>query len=276
LKIKKISPVALSIVLFSFFLAGCAGLTKKPPEPPVSQESQAEALNMVSALVRSGQEISTMAAKGSIEYKNNNTNHFFRFEVVSRRPSSFYFTVLDPLNRPAYRIVSDGQRLMALEYGSAQATIGEDQNTIQVSIFPTSFSPSDFISLLAATLIPIPVNAEMVSSDAGKTVLMVSPGGHWLSSSWLVNASPGPNGLKIDGFTATVGSDPPTVASYSLFAPQVVENIGKTIDFPGRLDLSWGSNQSFLVRYEEIRLGFEAPAELFSTAVPSGFTVTEL
>ncbi|MDR2387378.1 MAG: hypothetical protein LBE80_07340 [Deltaproteobacteria bacterium] len=276
MKLKKISLTSFFILFGAIFLAGCAALTKTAPPAPIGDEAKAEALSLVSALVRSGSEITTMAAKGSIEYKNNNSNHFFRFEVVSQRPASFYFTILDPLNRPAYRIVSDGLNLMALEYGSSQATISQDQTTIRVSIFPTSFSPSDFISLLAASLVPLPVNAEMVSSEPNNIVLMVAPGGHWLSSNWLVQVSPGPNGLRLNGFTATVGNDPPTVASYSQFGPLLIENLGKTIDFPARLDLSWGSGQSFLVRYEEARLGFEAPAELFSTKVPTGFKVTEL
>jgi hypothetical protein len=143
-------------------------------------------------------------------------------------------------------------------------------------MMPVGFTSSDFISLLASSLIPQPAEAEFAPAGQGKTGLRVSPGGHWTGTDWLINLSQGQNGLKLDGFTTTIDNEPPIVAAYSQFAPQTIEDINKTIDFPNRLDLSWGRGQSVLVRYDEIRLGFPAQPEIFSTSVPSGFKLDEL
>jgi hypothetical protein len=252
-------------------VGGCATATKAPP-PAVTEDTRAQAIELAVSLTRAGMDVSTLAARGSLEYKASGSNHFFRFELISQRPSNFHFTIIDPLGRPAVRVISDGDRLMALEYGPAKATIGDAGSNALGSMMPVGFSPSDFISLLAASLIPLPADAELAPASDGKTRLRVTPGGNWEGSQWLVNVSQGPNGPRLDGFTATIEDEPPIVASYGQFEPQTVEDIGKTVDFPNRLDLGWGRDQSVLVRYEEVRLGFPAQPELFSTEVPKGFS----
>jgi hypothetical protein len=143
-------------------------------------------------------------------------------------------------------------------------------------MLPVGFSSADFISLLAGTLIPAPAQASLVSSWGDKTAIDIAPDGLWADTAWRVNLAAGPNGTRIEGFTANLPDGPPIVASYSQFVPQKVDSVDKTVDFPNRVEMSWGRGQNVLVRYDEVRLGFAAQPDMFSTKVPSGFTKVDL
>ena len=114
--------VALTLILAPLFLFGCAAVTETAP--PATPDTRAQAMEAALRLASLGQDVSTMAVRGAIDYSSGTTKHYFRFELISQRPASFHFTIIDPLGRPAVRIVSDGQRALALEYGPATATVG--------------------------------------------------------------------------------------------------------------------------------------------------------
>ncbi|MDR0620552.1 MAG: hypothetical protein LBJ61_01535 [Deltaproteobacteria bacterium] len=271
--------VILALLLAPLLWSGCALTGKTPPPAPPTDEAKnetlAEAMALATELARSAREVSSLAVRGSFDYSAGNSKHFFRFELIAQRPNSFHFTINDPLGRPAIRIISDGTRAIALEYGPAKASVGESQSLSLGAFMPTSFSSADFISLMAGTLIPDPAEAEIAAKDLERTTLRLSPAGHWAGTAWLLNVSQGELGPKLDGFTAHVGEEQPIVVSYGQFTAQTVEDLEKTVEFPNRLDLSWGRDQKALVRYEEIRLGFPPPAEIFLTTVPKGFTEVE-
>jgi hypothetical protein len=262
--------------LLPLLLTGCLASSKvKPVES--QPESQGQAMELARSLRQEGQDISTLAARGSVEYTADNSNHFFRFEFLSQKPGSFLFTILDPLGRPAVRVVSDGITFMALEYGPKMATVGEAQSQQALATFlPLGFTSADFIALLTGSLVPEPELASLTPSGEGKEVLRVIPTGRWSGSNWLVSLSTGQHGRMINSFTVGFTDEQPLTATYSQFAAQTIEDTGKAIDFPNRLDLNWGRDKKLLVRYDEVRLGFPAQPGMFSTTVPSGFNKVEL
>jgi outer membrane lipoprotein-sorting protein len=272
--------VLLLILLLSFVLplvlSGCLASTsrKKPVEDLLAADGPA--MELANSLRQAGQDISTLAARGSVEYTADKSNHFFRFEVLAKKPDSFQFTILDPLGRPAVRMVNDGFQFMALEYGPREASIGDSQTLSLGRFLPVGLTAQDFISILSATLVPDPSQASFSLNSAEKIALRIVPEGHWSGSTWRVDVSTGENSQRIDGFSANFENGLPILAAYSNFTSHPVEDINKIVDFPSRIDLTWGQGEKLLIRYTEVRLGFPAQSEMFSTSVPSGFKQTEL
>jgi hypothetical protein len=233
-------------------------------------------MDLALGLRRGGESIGSFAARGSVEYSADGSNHFFRFELLSQRPGNFQFTVLDPLGRPAMRVISDGSRFVALQYGAREATVGPADPGSLGRFLPLGLRAEDFISLLSGTLVPVPEAAALDPGPRNGQTLRILPGGFWSGASWKVSLSSAENGQRIDGFTATMADGPPLVAGYGQFAVLPVEDAGLRVDFPHRLDLSWGREKKLLIRYDEVRLGFPAQPGMFLPLVPAGFSRVEL
>jgi hypothetical protein len=262
------------LAIAPLLLSGC--LAKSAPKPPGAPPSaEGPAMDLARALRDQG--VSTMATRGSVEYSANNSNHYFRFELLSQQPDRFLFTILDPLGRPAVKIVSDGRQFMALEFGPRTATFGGADSGVLTSYLPLGLTAGDFIQLLSGALIPEPERASLSGRADGDAALTVIPGGAWTGSTWRLSLSSGENGPRINAFSVNFDKEPPISAVYGHHSPQTIEDQGRVVDFPDRLDLKWGQNKSLLVRHDEVRLGFPAqPPSLFAIAAPDGFTRVDL
>jgi hypothetical protein len=227
-------------------------------------------MDMALALKRQGESISSFAARGAAEYVNGKSRHFFRFELLARRPGDFSFTILDPFGRPAVRVQVNRGFFAALEYGPAVATVGAASPASLERFLPLGLRSEDFLALLLGTLIPEPSEASL----SGKR-LSVAPAGFWSDSVWQVSLGDD-DGTFIQGFSVQANNNPSIQAEYGNFAQLPLEDIGQNVFFPQRLFLSWGGSRTLLLRYEEIRLGFPTEEAMFSTQPPNGFSIVEL
>ncbi|MDR1658386.1 MAG: DUF4292 domain-containing protein [Deltaproteobacteria bacterium] len=252
------------------------------PGKPAALEplsSDGPAMELARSLYQQGQELTSFAARGSVNYIDGNQRHFFRFEFILSRPGGLSFTVLDPLGRPALRVVSDWSRFYALDYLELLATVGLATDENLRAVIPINLEIDDLLAVMTNALMVNPVAAAADRFKGGSIgVLRVAadrpqPGSVWLVS--LDNLSSGPV-ISSCELKKMAGGDDFRVR-YNRFTSLAVESQPPgSKDFPMSIEATVGRETTFEIRFDDVRLGPSLPAELFIFQVPGGFAVQEI
>lgn len=279
---KRTSNISCLILLVAtLFLMSCApqsggtGITASENDPV--------ALELVNSIYERNQDILTLALRGEVNYAKGTDRWYFRFELISERPDSFLFTILDPMGQPAYRIFSDRSSLRALDYRQQIFYQGASLKYPLEAFLPIPLTAPDFLSLLSGLLPAEPSIARPqspITQDAKVATIV------YQSKSL---DSPGPWRLQLTGGPGFQVKDEPTILSlargprnnpdfmvrYDKWGKHPREDTGAIVDFPEIFRANWQGRNKLEVRvaYTEIRLGFSMPQNILHLEQPDGFSI---
>jgi outer membrane lipoprotein-sorting protein len=272
------APLAL-VAALALFALGCVG-GRRGPDPAELSDS-GPALELARALWERGREIPTFAARGSLNLTEGNTTRFVRFELLTVRPDKLVLTLLDPLGRPALKAVSDGLKLVALDYGGRLAAVGAATETNIRRVLPVGLSPETLLAILSDALILRPDRAAAgYSADGAVVSLLLSTFDQTGETVWSVSLQEGPEGPLVSGLSVKAqGGRPALSVTYGTFKSLPVEGLDPPRpprSFPHLVEAQTGDGRRLTVRYDEVRLGATLPAEVFLTEIPEGFAVESI
>ncbi|MDR3203422.1 MAG: DUF4292 domain-containing protein [Deltaproteobacteria bacterium] len=271
--LKKLAISLLLLVLVLFLAGACQRLgSLKTSTPPASSGA---ALDLSRALYQKGSSLGTFAARGSINLTQGRTIRYFKFEFLAKRPSNFILTVLDPMGRPALKIISNRDLVSFLDYRAAVKTVGSSSSLKLEGVLAFDFTPSDFISFMSNSLIPNPEAASVNDAAEPRLLTLLSVQPQWAEVNFLVRLEPGADGARIKGyqFKSEDRDKNGLEINYDRFLPLKREDGANVLqDFPHNLTIksSDGAN-SLVVRYDEARLGLTLGDEFFLAPTPAGF-----
>ncbi|MDR1487853.1 MAG: DUF4292 domain-containing protein [Deltaproteobacteria bacterium] len=269
---------SFSAMLLSIALSadGCVVSTQNA-QPDKYQElnSEGPAMDLAKALYDQGQRISTFAARGEINYIADDARRYFRFEILTRRPGSFIFTIFDPFGQVAFKVISDGTNFSSLNYGALTCTVGSASSDNLGRVLPINLKAGDLISLLTGSLIAAPIAAARDNAAPPINSLTVQSSGNWPQSLWRLALSHDLGSTQIASFSVSDPSGFNTTldGKYGNFSDVPLENKpGLNSYFPHNVDVRFAQNRTLSIRYSEVRLGVPLSEEIFAVQVPSGFT----
>jgi outer membrane lipoprotein-sorting protein len=256
--------------------AGCAGRRAAPIGPP---SAEGPAFELADRLWREAP--ASFAARGAANYQDGSAKSFLRFELALRRPGDFSFTVFDPMGRPAYRVVSDGRRLAALDYGTAVCAVAPASAQAFERFMPVKLELAQLMSILTGAPLQAPAAAASAAADDGSVQEL---------RVWAAEAGPddfqrlelsweaGEPLLRRLGFGGRRAAA--LTAAFDGFQPTGREDApgGGTRLFPRKLTVVWTGDRprSLEVRYDEVRLGPALNEEIFRVAAPEGFSRVDI
>jgi hypothetical protein len=218
--------------------------------------------------------LKTFAARGSVNYINGNSKHFFRFECLLRRSGGLVFTVFDPLGRPAMKVISDGTVFSALDYRSQVAMVGQATSDNLRRVLPVNIQTDDLTSVLTNSLLPNPSAAAVSRLKKGQISALEIVEQHDQGLVWLVSIDNRPAGPVITSQELGRPSDDNFKVFYSHFESLPIK--GSSRDFPLTINVALDGERRFDVRYEQVILEPSLSDKLFDTNVPVGFMARDI
>ncbi len=283
-KIRKTHKLSLLWILTVLMFASCSGLSSTSKETvEAGADPSGSALRLASELYQRGASLQTLAARGGASYTLDGKRSHFKFEAVMAKPGRMLFTALDPMGRPAFRLVSDGQTLTGLLYSAKQYATGPATAANFGRFIPLGLSPDQLIVLMTGS-VPQPAKAS-ARSTGGSTELTVLPVGmpEGTANQWRIKVEgpldQNPATAKVTSAILGQANNPKMSIKYLSIKDVAREDLnGQMEPFPSSVEVEWNDvkKQSLRVTYEEVRLGLPLGDELFTLTQPEGFEFIQL
>jgi hypothetical protein len=268
--------LAFGLALFAILSPGCA-----QQGAGGSLGGDPEALSILRSVWERDQGIPTMAVRGDVAYSKGTERFHFRFELISKSPSDFLFTIMDPMGSPAYRILSDGTGLRALDYRQRIFYQGAATDRPLETFLPLPIGSGDFLALIAGRMPQEPVSARSegsLAADQKVATLSFRTGSASEPGPWRAQLTGGPGFRPEDGPTLLqlsrgARTTPDFLVRYDKRSPYPREDTGGMVQFPDGLNAVWKGSPDLMIRatYNEVRLGFAMPLGVLALERPEGF-----
>ncbi|MDR2352700.1 MAG: hypothetical protein LBF22_05960 [Deltaproteobacteria bacterium] len=273
-----------------FMVTGILGVTScgKPASTPGYSPDSTRALNFLAHLYQWGEDLKTFAIQGEATYLRGGVRRFYRFTLVASKPQTFLFTAIDPLGRPAFKLLATDLEYRALDYLNAIYYVGGKGSLDLDNFFPIPFGNREFLAIFSGALFDRPFSAKTLEPFPD------NPGQVRLSYTGEMGGETTPYLLEVNNEGTDWGNlenitilslltglpfRPDLELKYGSFAPQPREDLGVTVPFPGSITLKWkeaNRDREIYVKNQTIRLGFPIPSEILTLEKPEGFTFEAL
>jgi outer membrane lipoprotein-sorting protein len=273
------------LTLIPMVLSSCS-LSSTGSKAYGPSESYGQAFSLVQSLYQRGQSLETFAARGEATYQQGNNRHFFRFEFISRRPDNFLLTILDPLGRPAFKILCDAYSLKALDYIGRNYYVGSASMENLDRFVPLHIDVKELLSLLSGALSVQPESVQLGGQKKSDEIVSL-----FVSSSLIVEDSVWRLSLK----NQSEGINPESITLLEAdFGPMGKPNLqirykghqdlpredkdGLLEPFPLSITAKWSSGveRQMVIRYSEVRLGSKLPDNVFVLEAPQNYQLMVL
>jgi hypothetical protein len=254
-------------------LAGCAAASKGV----APRTSEGPAMDLARGLHLRGENLRTLAVRGSVSHEAGRRRTFFRFEALALKPDRFLFTALDPAGRPAFRLASAEGRLTALNYGTREYFTGPATSENFARFLPLNLNQEQFVDLLCGSTARPAAAGARAAGENTEIVLVPAEAPEDENEVWRLKLAGGLDQDPRRAVILTAARGPagrPDVRLRYLSVKELprADEPGSLMPFPSGVEAEWTKPKQFLrLTYDEVSLGPALDPGLFVIKQPEGF-----
>jgi hypothetical protein len=277
-----------------FLLSSCGARGTATGTISVGQDDTGALKNAKDALIklqelrRDGESLKRFAMRGRASIGSSSSSDSYNFELIAQKPDTFVFSIMDPLGRPAFKAVSLGGNVKALDYLTLTAYEGGAESLPLSSFIPIPLDKDIFLSVFSASLPEEPTEVGSSEPLSQSSPFMVSyksqnPKSPDLSYSLILSKgpylhlNPSPDKLVIEEISFVRGGREDLKVSYSDYSMSPREDAPEIYPFPRTITLAFRylGERTLKVTVTDLTLGYTPTPGLFDLSIPPGWRISK-
>jgi hypothetical protein len=262
-----------ALAVLAVELAGCAA--SRGGE--ALRTSEGPAMDLARGLHLRGENLRTLAARGSVSHEAGRRRAFFRFEALASKPDRLLFTAFDPAGRPAFRLAAAEGRLTGLNYRTRQYFDGPATAENFARLLPLNLNQEQFAALLCGSTARPGAAGARAAGENTELILVPAETPNDENEVWRLRLA---GGLDQDPWRAVIltaargpaGRPDLRLRYLSVRDLPREDEPGSLMPFPTTVEAEWAKPKQFLrLTYDEVSLGPTLDPGLFVLTPPEGF-----